>query len=213
VTKPVEFTDAIKEFALDHVITRPVSTLLLASRVVAESCTVAPTSTLDDEGETDTVATGTGAGAVTVIADVPVLVSLVAVIVALPAATAVTNPLELTEAMLEFELDQVTTRPVSTLLPASRMVAESCTVAPTSRLDDVGATVTDATGTGAGALTVITDEPTCPSLDAVTDTLPAATAVTSPEAETFAIPVFAELQAITRPVSTLLLPSRVVAES
>jgi hypothetical protein len=60
-----------------------------------------------------------------VIAAVPVFVSLVAVIVVLPAATAVTRPLELTEAMLEFELAQVTTRPVSTLLLASRVVAES----------------------------------------------------------------------------------------
>jgi len=60
-----------------------------------------------------------------VIDDVPVFVSLVAVIVALPAATAVTKPLALTEAMPEFELDQVTTRPVSTLLLASRVVAES----------------------------------------------------------------------------------------
>jgi hypothetical protein len=60
-----------------------------------------------------------------VIAAVPVFVSLVAVIVALPAATAVTNPLELTEATPAFELDHVITRPVSTLLLASRVVAES----------------------------------------------------------------------------------------
>jgi hypothetical protein len=60
-----------------------------------------------------------------VIPAVPVFVSLVAVIVALPAATAVTSPPELTDAMLEFELDQVTTRPLSTLLLASRVVAES----------------------------------------------------------------------------------------
>jgi hypothetical protein len=60
-----------------------------------------------------------------VTAAVPIFVSLVAVIVALPAATPVTKPLALTEAMPEFELDQVTTRPVSTLLPASRVVAES----------------------------------------------------------------------------------------
>jgi hypothetical protein len=45
------------------------------------------------------------------------------------------------------------------------------------------------------------------------DTLPAATAVTSPEPETLAIPVFPELQLITRPESRLLLASRVTAES
>jgi hypothetical protein len=49
----------------------------------------------------------------------------VAVIVVDPAPTPLTNPVELTEAMLEFALDHVTTRPVSTLLLASRKVAES----------------------------------------------------------------------------------------
>jgi hypothetical protein len=74
-------------------------------------------------------------------------------------------------------------------------------------------TETDATGRGAGALTVIADEAVFPSLDAVIDTLPAARAVTSPEPETVAIPVFPELQLITRPVSTLLLASLVTADS
>jgi hypothetical protein len=86
---------------------------------------VAAISRFDDAGETETVATGTGAGAVAAIVAVPIFVSLVAVIVADPALTAVTRPFELTEAIPEFELDQVTTRPVSTLLLASRVVAES----------------------------------------------------------------------------------------
>jgi hypothetical protein len=60
---------------------------------------------------------------------------------------------------------------------------------------------------------VIAAEAVCPSLDAVTDTLPAATAVTSPEAETVAIPVLPEPQLITRPVRTLLLASRVTADN
>jgi hypothetical protein len=145
VTRPVELTEAIPAFELDHVTTRPVSTLLLASRVVAESWTVAPTRMLDEAGETDTVATGTGAGAVTVIVAVPVFVSLVAVIVAVPALTAVTRPVELTEAIPAFELDHVTTRPVSTLLLASRVVAESWTVAPTRGLAVAGETETVAT--------------------------------------------------------------------
>jgi hypothetical protein len=86
---------------------------------------VAPTSRLDDAGETDTVATGAGGAALTVVAAVPVFVSLVAVIVALPAATAVTSPdaeTRLTAVLLEL---QVTTRPVRTLLLASRVTAES----------------------------------------------------------------------------------------
>jgi hypothetical protein len=52
----------------------------------------------------------------------------VAVIVAEPAATPVTTPLEETLAMPVLELDQVTVRPVRTLLFASRVVAVSCTV-------------------------------------------------------------------------------------
>jgi hypothetical protein len=63
VTTPeLELTEAIPEFALDQAMTRPVSTLLLASRVTAESCTVLPAWTLVAAGDTDTDATGTGAG-------------------------------------------------------------------------------------------------------------------------------------------------------
>jgi hypothetical protein len=60
-----------------------------------------------------------------VIAAVPVLVSLVAVIVALPAAIAVTRPDAETVLMLVLLEFQLITRPVSTLLLASRVVAES----------------------------------------------------------------------------------------
>ena len=195
-----------------QVTTRPVSTLLFASRVTADSCCVPPTRRLAVEGETDTVATGTGA-ALTVIAAFPVFVSLNAVIVALPAARAVTSPdaeTVLTPGLLEL---QVTTRPVSTLLFASRVTAESCTVPPTWRLAAAGDTDTVATGTGAGALTVIAAVPVFVSLNAVIVALPAARAVTSPDAETVLTPGLLELQVTMRPVSTLLFASRVVAES
>jgi hypothetical protein len=69
-----------------------------------------------------------GGGVVTVSVALPVLVSLVAVIVADPAATAVTNPLDETVAIPVLLLDQVTTRPVSTLLLASRVTAVACVV-------------------------------------------------------------------------------------
>lgn len=59
------------------------------------------------------------------IAAVPVLVSLVAVIVALPAAIAVTRPDAETVLMLVLLELQAITRPVRTLLLASRVVAES----------------------------------------------------------------------------------------
>ena len=120
---------------------------------------------------------------------------------------------ELTEAMLVFALDQVTTRPVSTLPLPSRVVAESCCVPPTVIVAVVGETETDATDTGAGALTVIVEDPVCPSLAAVTDALPAATAVTRPEVETVTMLVLLELQATTRPVRTLPLASRVTADN
>jgi len=196
-----------------QLIKRPVRMLLLASRVTAESCTVPPTTRVVVAGDTETDATGTGAGALTVIAAAPVFVSLNAVIVALPAAMAVTRPDVETVLMPVLLEPQVTTRPVSTLLFASRVTAESCTVPPTWRLDVAGVTDTDATGTEAGALAVIAAEAVCPSLEAVTDRFPAATAVTSPDAETVAIPVLLEPQPITRPVSTLLLASSVTADS
>jgi hypothetical protein len=80
------------------------------------------TGRVSDSGLTVTVMTGT----VTVIADVPLLPSLVAVIVVLPPLTAVTNPLAstvATEGVLELH---VTARPVRTLLLASVSVAVSC---------------------------------------------------------------------------------------
>jgi hypothetical protein len=69
-----------------------------------------------------TDATGTS---VAVIVAVPVLPSLVAVIVAEPAPVAATKPPEVTVATVVLELDQVTVRPVRTLLLASRVTAES----------------------------------------------------------------------------------------
>jgi hypothetical protein len=193
-----------------QVIERPVRTLLLASRVTAENWTVPPTWTLAVAGDTVTDATGV---ALTVIADVPVFVSLVAVIVAVPGATAVTSP-EVETVLMPVLLElQVTIRPVRMLLFASRVVAESWAVEPTNRLAVDGDTVTDATGTEAGALTVIADVPVFVSLVAVIVAVPAATAVTRPDAETVLIPVLLELHVTARPVSTLLFASRVVAES
>jgi hypothetical protein len=65
---------------------------------------------------------------VTVTVAVPLFPSLVAVIVAEPAATPVTRPPDEIVAMPVLELDHVTARPVSTLLFASYAVAVSCTV-------------------------------------------------------------------------------------
>jgi hypothetical protein len=74
---------------------------------------------------------GGGTTAVTVTAAVPVLVSLNAVIVALPAAMAVTSPDAETVLMAGLLELQVITRPVNMLLLASRVTAASWIVAPT----------------------------------------------------------------------------------
>ncbi len=85
--------------------------------------------------------------AVTVTAAVPFCPSLVAVIVADPAATPLTRPLPFTLASPLLLLAQVTTRPLSGLPLASLGVAASCTVCPTGTLAEAGLTATDATGT------------------------------------------------------------------
>ena len=81
---------------------------------------------------------GGGAGASTTTADVPTLPSLVAVIVALPPATPVTMPDEVTVATLELEVPQVIVRPVSTLPAESLRVALNCACAPTASVSFFG---------------------------------------------------------------------------
>src|SRR5438309_1797030 len=127
-----------------HVTTRPVSAAPLASFGVAVSCAVCPPCRLAVAGLTVTDATGTLA---TVIAAVPLFPSLVAVTVAAPAATPVTNPLPLTVAAAGLLDAHVTTRPVSAAPLASFGVAVSCAVCPPCRLAVAGLTVTDATAT------------------------------------------------------------------
>jgi hypothetical protein len=116
--------DATFRFEDVHVNTRPVSTFPFASFAVAVRTVVAPTATEVVAGATVTVATGNGA--VTVMTDVPVFPSLVAVIVAGPAAIPVTNPVAVTVAFVASDVDHVTTRPVSTAPPAASVVAVSC---------------------------------------------------------------------------------------
>jgi hypothetical protein len=103
---------------------RPTSTLPFASFVTAVSGCVLPT-TMGVVGE-ERVTVFTGAS-VTVIEDVPLAPSLVAVIVTgPPTATAVTRPFAFTVATAAlFEL-HVTSRPVSTLPFASLVTAVTC---------------------------------------------------------------------------------------
>src|SRR6266513_3110686 len=207
LTSPLPFTVATAVLLLAHVTTRPVSGLPLASFGVAVSCTVLPSFTLAGDGLTVTEATGTG---VTVIADVPLLPSDVAVIVAEPATTPLTSPLPFTVATEVLLLDQVTTRPVSGLPLASFGVAVSCRVCPTARLAGDGLTVTVATGT---VVTVIPALPLCPSLVAVIIAEPATFAVTRPLVLTVATVVLSLDQVIVRPDSAFPFASRGVGVS
>src|SRR5205807_1236233 len=138
-------------------------------------------------------------GVVTVTADVPVLPSDVAVMVAEPAVTPLTSPLPFTRATAVLLLDHVTTRPLSGFPLASFGVAVSCTVAPCCTLAGDGLTVTEATGT---AVTVMLEVPLLPSDVAVMVAEPAVTPLTSPLPSTVATDVLLLDHVTTRPVST-----------
>src|SRR5438128_3724020 len=122
-------------------------------------------------------------GVVTVMADVPLCPSLVAVMVAEPTVTPVTRPLELTVATEVLLLDQLTVRPDSGFPFASFGVAVSWIALPACTLAEAGATLTEATGT---CTTVMVAVPLCPSLVAVLVALPAPVPLTRPPPPTLA---------------------------
>ena len=154
VTTPLPLTRAIVVSLLDHVTARPDKTLPLASLRVAVSCAVCPTDTVADDGVTVTEATG---AVVTVTAAVPLFPSLVAVIVAEPAATPLTRPVLLTVAAAVLLLDQVTVLPVSTFPAESNVVAVSWRVCPGCTLADAGLTLTAETGGRVTATVAVSD--------------------------------------------------------
>src|SRR5207245_2612372 len=121
VTRPVAKTVATVLLLVVQVTVRPVRTLPAASLVPAASCIVGPT--------------------------VPPCPSLVAVIVAEPAATPVPRPLADTVATAALLVAQVTTRPLRAVPFASFGVAVNWVVAPTVTPAAVGLIVTEATGT------------------------------------------------------------------
>src|SRR5687768_14585111 len=105
-------------------------------------------SIVDVAGVTATDATGTGGGAVTVATMLVDLPSLLAVIVAVPAATPWISPAAVTVAMEGADVPQVTVRSESSTPLASRSVAVTCTVAPTCIVGAFGASTIVATGDG-----------------------------------------------------------------
>src|SRR6266487_3560759 len=158
-------------------------------------------------GATVTDATGT---TVTVIADVPFLPSLVAVIVADPAPTAVTSPLADTVAIAGALLAQVTARPARGLPLASFGGAVIWTVCPSSIVAEAGLTDTDATGTN---VTVIAAVPFWPSQLAMIVAVPAAPPVTSPFPLTEATAALLVAHVTIRPLNGLPFASFGVAVS
>jgi len=205
VTTPLVDTVAIDEALVDHVTVRPVSVLPFTSLVVALNVDVPPTTTVAVDGVTVTVATGAG---VTVTVAVPVLPSLVAVIVAVPGEAPVTTPLVETVAIPDALVVHVTVRPVSVFPLPSFTVADSVEVAPTATDTVLGDTVTVATGIGVTVIVAVAD---LPSLVAVIVAVPDATPATTPLVDTVAIAEALVDHVTVRPVSTVPLPSFVVA--
>jgi len=209
VTSPLALTVATAPLLVTHVTDRPVRVLPLASFVVADSCTVWPTVTVGADGLTVTDATGT---LDTVMVEAPLCPSLVAVIVAEPAAIPVTSPLLVTVAAVLL-LAHVAVRPVRVLPLASFMVADSCTVWPAVTLGAAGLTVTVATGTAAAVVTVMVEVPLCPPLAAVIDADPGATPLVSPLLSTVATAGLLLAHVIVQPERGLPAESSGVAAS
>ena len=130
---------------------------------------------------------------------------------ALPMAIADTRPdCETVAIAVLSELHEIA-RPVKTLLLAPNVVAVAWVVSPGLRELLASDTLTDATGSGASAVTVSKLFPVWLSHDAIICAVPTAIAVTSPVDDTVATPLLLDVHVITRPVSTLLFASRVVA--
>ena len=136
--------------------------------------------------------------AVTVTEALPLLPSLVAVIVEVPAPRPVTEPVLDTVAADGFDDDQVTVRPVRMLFAASRSVATNCCVPPAEIVAVSG--VTDTVLTGA-AWTVTAAVPILPSAVAEIVAVPAATPVTTPPLVTDATALLDVDHVMVRPVT------------
>src|SRR5690349_11198087 len=151
-------------------------------------------------------------GSTTTVALVP-CPSIVAVIMELPGATAVTRPNALIVALAGTLEVQATARPFSSLPAESSAVGVIRLVSPTTSVSEAGTSLTEATRTGT---TVTLAAPLTPSLVAVTTTDPAPvadTAVTTPAGETVAFDGSALVHTRVRPDNCSPFRSNVVAFS
>jgi hypothetical protein len=180
VTSPEDETVAISVSDDDHVTVAPAITDPPASFTVAVRVSVPPMVPNVTESWESSMVAGTWE---TVTAAVPVAAPEVAVIVAVPSATAVTNPADETVAMDAEEVDHVTVAPDITDPPVSFTVALSVTVSP----NDAKVVVLGETSTvDTTCPTVTVDVPVAVPEVAVIVAVPSATAVTSPTDDTVA---------------------------
>jgi len=143
VTAPVALTVATVVAELDHVNTFPLKTSPAALSAEAPNVVVAPIGSDTLLGVIVTLATTvSAAGGVTLIEAAPEMPLVVAVIVALPAATAVATPAAVTETMFVAELDHVNVWPTTSTPAAFSAVARSVRLAPTAMEADGGSIAT-----------------------------------------------------------------------
>src|SRR6266851_2731957 len=150
VASPVPVMFATVALELAQLTARPVSGLPAASIGTAVYCTVPPVAMVSNTGVTLTDATG----ASTVIVAEPLLPPALAVIVAVPKATAVSRPEPETTATLGLSLDQVTCRKNTRFPCPSASAAASWAVVPGNTVTDEGVTVTVPTASCRTALQV-----------------------------------------------------------
>jgi hypothetical protein len=175
---PVDDTLAMFELDDDHVMVRPNSALPLASSGVAVRCAVEPTGieAVDDAIVTEFTAV---VAVVTVIVATAEAPSLDAMIVVVPAATAVTRPLDDTVTTPVFDDVHAAGRANSVVPSAASVVAVNCAVVPTVIEPMDGVSETDATA-GVPGVTVTSVEPDLPSLVAVMIAVPDAIPMATP---------------------------------
>src|SRR5688572_18457838 len=202
-TVPEGETTSTPRLELDHAMVRPLSTFPCASFTVTAIACDCPTNIDVDVALSEIVATGGGAGLPMTSVAEPDCPSLVATIVAVPAAIVVTAPLADTVANVGAALVQVTVLPVRMVPDASRRTAEACVDWPTVSDWAASETATVATGACGGALTAMAALAVFPSTLAVIVALPCETPVTRPLLETVAIVGFDDDHAGTRDVSGL----------
>ncbi len=152
---PIE-TVATLVFNDDHDTVRPLRTLPVASRTIAEAPMVCPGLRLALPRMTVTVATGSTP---TVSVASPVAPSDAARMTTAPVDTALTTPFGATLAIDGSSDDQVTVRPVSGLPRASVTVAVACVVCPGRILFDPRETVTPCTGATPTVSVMVNDLP------------------------------------------------------